>query len=312
MGQSVASIVGCIYHASNDMVPTSSSRKKKAASQSAHSKSPSEFHIVERAINDLLKKFKEYCRYIYLHRADYTSNDIIRVDNDFHGKQRKDNCQQRDFMLYNEISTLDGTRISEEQVKQLQMYKAASSTLHTLFYLKHWELAHDKRLKDLFDHRFMKLEDFSQIAEDFAAIKMDNTINKQCRNLKACNRPNLYKAPVERFSKLVLNYLYHDLLPWGKVVDLFIFHALNTSVAQGKMLLQEAESSYQAACQAIASICNTGHIQAIETCCRAKLQSVMKCHANKDSCTPIKIFKEIKQCILQPIEEMYSSLTLLP
>ncbi|WP_342265751.1 hypothetical protein [Cardinium endosymbiont of Philonthus spinipes] len=331
----MALLVGCSYHSKNNRMDTPPLEEQSVVAQASTSK-PYEFSDVLKKVNTLLETFKQCCAYIDTHRGDYTLNSIARTDGAFHSKQQDRGGQKcYSLMQYNEMNAIDYTRVSQDNRITLKNFETSpklknletfSHTFYALCYLKFWNEAASKRLKDLCDDSCMKPENFTNTVNSLVQFAIDKISQTQISTAKDKNVPDhfcnctnkqqgynyvsSYKDTAEVFLYGVSDFLYLDLLSyWGKIVELFIFHALNTSVVQGKIRTKEAKERYQTVCNTVKRMYSAEYSQALVKCFRTESKNIIEYGPYENRYSFIKIINKLIKSSLKPIQDMYANLS---
>lgn len=305
----MALLVGCSYHSKNNRMDTPPLEEQSVVAQASTSK-PLSLVDVSQKLNSLLETLKQGFAYIAPHINEYTLNEITRLDGDFHRKQVEDNPQKHPLMEYNKICSVDATRISKDKMAQIQNFRVSSSTLPMLCYLKHWQVEASERFKVL-KSKLKVLQ--GKIAISAICENTQRYISRKCSccrkgKKQICYDANLSNDGIATFVSAFSEYLYLDLLPyWRKIVEFLLFHAFNTSVAQGKIDCVAAKKKYEAVCQAIEAIYSVEHIQACHNDFVAELENAKKYSVSSHHYNPVKIIEKLEENTLEPIQKIYTN-----
>ncbi|WP_162789950.1 hypothetical protein [Cardinium endosymbiont of Sogatella furcifera] len=300
--------------------------KKMTVGQLAYEQ-PCLIDITSKQVATLVKNFHQCCAYIKQHIADYISDNIAKMDYTFHMHQKEYSQGQLPLMRYKISHIIDATGIDNKMATKLQNLQYTSSTLPGIFCLKLWQENASKRLADLRNHPCMSPDTLAQTANDFTEKTMrkvatmwveeepiqdkkgNKMTHKSCCKKQVYAPKHLHNTDPQEFSDSVFSYLDQDLLPyWGKIVGLFLFHALNTSLAQGKMSIEEAEAQYKKACTTITDIYNRSYTEDYENYYNSELKKAMTYKPSKDGYNPIKIFTKLEKDILKPLTKRLDTL----
>ncbi|WP_419241708.1 hypothetical protein [Cardinium endosymbiont of Nabis limbatus] len=193
-----------------------------------------------------------------------------------------------------------------------------NSELQCKRYIKrHYNLMPYNDMSDVYCKRISKerIQDFGDLKTLCASVPLRNLA---CLSLWEKDFSEQFKKSLKN-SPQVLHYFYNNLLPyWAEIVQLLIFHALNTSIAQGKILLSDAEQKYKEVCETIKAIYSSSYIANLKKCCRAQFEKAIEYGSRKHGYGCIEIIEQLKkntqklkQYTLQPIEDVYTALTTL-
>ncbi|WP_114910294.1 hypothetical protein [Cardinium endosymbiont of Sogatella furcifera] len=149
------------------------------------------------------------------------------------------------------------------------------------------------------------------------SIALDTIIASQKKQVKDLSRLLCYnqsiqsetmrphKYFIQRFSSKSSTYLTNKFIPcWGKLVEGFLCHALQTSVTQGTMGLQEANRTYQNAYEALQDVYSPENMKDDISFSDTEMEQ------NRQY-SPLELIKKIEIYKLKPIKKMYAKLSIL-
>lgn len=148
------------------------------------------------------------------------------------------------------------------------------------------------------------------------SIALDKIITSKQKQTKALSRLLCYPmmqretiSPhihfIQKFLSDCSTYLMHTFIPyWGKLVEGFLCHALQASVAQGTIALQEANTTYQNAYEALKDMYSPKNIKDDKSFFNTEMEK------NRDY-SPLELMKKLETYRLKPIKKVYAKLSIL-